>query len=126
MGKKGLQRAARDHRVAVLPEYLQPGRDIWYWRESLCDEDGCSHMVTSSCPINRGRHWPDPEVYQCACRHPVLDHGKVWSAAAFFTEQGIEWVINDLPGVMEDRLRSAFFATREEAMKAKPERIIHG
>ena len=124
MSKKYMQQATREGRVALLPEWLQVGRRVWYWRESLCDDDGCPDMVTSSCPLNNGFASCDEPARDCSQQHPFLEETMVWSAGAYFTPRGIEWVINDLPAVADCRLRSAFFTSRKTALENKPGRII--
>ena len=91
MGKKYLQRAAGEGRVAILPEFLQEGREVWYWRETLCDDELCLDMVGPTCPMNRinehiGPH--DPEAIRCAMMHPVLDCMEIWHVTAAFTPRG--------------------------------------
>ena len=127
MSKKYLKRAAHDGRMAVLPEFLTEGKKIWYWRECLCEEgEICMDAVTSLCPLNNGIDWDDDVARRCASVHPQLEETEIWSVAAFFTPRGIEWVINDLPGVAECNLRSAFFSTQEAAIRERPRRIVHG
>lgn len=123
MSKRYIQKATREGRVALLPEYLQEGREVWYWRESLCEEDECPDGAGSCCPLNHGMAWSDPAVIECRRQHPVLEKCTVWSAAAAFTPRGVEWSINDLPAVPDRHLRSAFFSTRAEALKNRPGRI---
>lgn len=124
MSRKYMERATREGRVALLPEWLQPGREVWYWRESLCDEDGCLDMGTVACPLNAGAVWFDDVARECSRQHPILEKLTVWSAAAYFTPRGVEWVINDLPAVADVCLRGAFFRTRAEAVKARPREVM--
>ena len=124
MSKKYLEKATREGRVALLPEFLQAGREVWYWRESLCDEDGCPDMVTVACPLNAGAVWYDDAARECSRQHPVLEKLTIWSAGAFFTPRGVEWVINELPAVPDWHLRNAFFTTRAEALRNRPGRIV--
>ena len=124
MSRKYMEKATREGRVALCPEWLQPGQDVWYWRESLCDDDGCPDMVKSVCPMNNGFRWFDDVARDCACQHPVLEKTTVWSCQAAFTPRGVEWIINDLPAVADYRLRSAFFTTRDAALQARPGRVV--
>lgn len=123
MGKKQLEKADREHRVAVLPGWLTEGRKIWYWRETLCTEDLCPDMVSGACPLNRGVAWNDQAAVACAIRHPVVERMTVWSVACYFTPRGIEWSINELPAVADRDLRRVFFPTREAAEARRPEVI---
>ena len=124
MKRKDMERATREGRVAILPEYLQEGRTVWYWRESLCDEDGCMDMVTSCCPLNHGFKLFDNVAKECARQHPVLENTDVWSVAAEFTARGVRWVINDWDPVPDDRLLAAYWPSREEALEHKPGRVM--
>lgn len=124
MSKRYMQQATREGRVALLPEWLQVGRRVWYWRECLCDDDGCPDMVTTSCPLNNGFAWCDEEARDCSLQHPILEETMIWSVAAYFTPRGIEWVINDLPAVADFRLRSAFFKDKTAALLARPGRVV--
>ena len=126
MNRKQLEEAARDYRVAVLPEYLQPGSRVWYWRESLCEDDLCMDSVTPACPLNRGFRWYDAEARSCAMAHPALEETTVWSIQAAFTAQGVEWIVNDLPAVADCRVRSSFHPSREEAEACRPGRVSYG
>ena len=121
-----MEKAARERRVAVLPEWLTEGSRVWYWRETLCGDDLCPDMVTSICPINKGKTWNDPTVMTCARRHPELECTEIWSAAAYFTPRGIEWCINEGVAVPDEELRRIFFPTREAAQKHRPEVILYG
>lgn len=123
MSRRYMERATREGRVALLPEWLQVGRPVWYWRESLCDDDGCPDMVTAACPLNAGAAWIDEEARECSQRHPVLEKSTVWSACAYFTPRGVEWSVNELPAVADVHLRSAFFRSREEALKFRPKEV---
>lgn len=126
MSKKHVKNAARDGRVAVLPGFLQEGREVWYWRELLCQDDLCPDCVSSVCPLNAGYRFTDPETVKCCRDHPVLDKMEVWSVAAQFTPSGVEWIINDLPGVDDRALRAVYFPSRAEAIRHRPGRIEHG
>ena len=122
--KKNMERATREGRVALLPPTLQVGSEVWYWRESLCDEDGCLDMASSCCPLNHGIPWFEDEARECARQHPILEHATVWSACSYFTPRGVEWSINGLPAVSDCHLRNTFFASREEAVKNRPGRVV--
>jgi len=128
MGKKYLERAARDGRVAILPEFCTEGREIWYWRECWCtDGDGCMDMVSSSCPRNALRRPDADTMARCARHHPVLDRTTIWAVQAeFYRNGGIVWVINDAIFIRDAFLRSAVFPTREEALQHRPEVIEYG
>lgn len=123
MKAKEITAAAQDGRLALCPDWLMPGREVWYWRESLCGDDGCPDMVTSCCPLNHGIAWYEDTARECSQQHPVLEHTTVWSAGAYFTPRGVEWMINDLPAVADVRLLSAFYRTEKEAWAARPGRI---
>ena len=124
MSKKYLERATREGRVALLPEFLQPGREVWYWRESLCEEDGCPDMDSFACPLAASFSWHDEEARACARQHPVLEKGEIWDVRAVFTGQGVEWIVNDLPPVPDWRLRSAFFTSKTDAMRHRPGEVV--
>lgn len=119
-----MQEAAREGRLGLCPAWLRVGRQIWYWRESLCDDDGCMDMVTSACPLNNGIAWYEDPARECSRQHPVLEQTTVWSVGCYFTPRGPEWVINDLPAVADVRLRNAFFLTREDAEANRPGRVV--
>lgn len=123
MKDKRLEQAARDHRVAVLPEWLQRGREVWYWRECLCEDDGCMDMTSVVCPLNRGEPWYGDDARLCSSLHPVLDHSTIWDVSAAFTPRGVEWIINDLEPVADCRLRQVFYEDMGEAMANKPGRV---
>ena len=124
MKRKEIDVAVREGRAAILPEWLQPGREVWYWRESLCDEDGCMDMVTVACPINAGFHWHEEEVRTCARQHPVLEKAEIYSVFASFSERGVEWIVNGLPAVPDWRLRDAFFVSEAEARRHRPGEVV--
>ena len=126
MSKRYMEKATREGRVALLPEYLQVGQEIWYWRESLCDDDGCPDMVTSCCPLNNGIQWYEDTARECSRQHPVLEHATIWSVSACFTPRGVEWVVNDLPAVADVHLRRAFLTTKDEALRQRPEEVLTG
>ena len=115
-------------RAAVLPEWLQEGREIWFWRETYCYEgDLCTDSITPVCPYNRrGRIREPEEVLQCARRHPLLTKADVWSVSASFEPLGIFWTINECYTVRDNMLRLAFFPTQADALDHKPEVILYG
>lgn len=125
MSERYMKAAAKDGRLAVLPVYLQVGRTVWYWRECLCDDDGCPDGAGSCCPLNHDLPWNDPAVLECERQHPVLDQMQVHSVWASFTPRGIEWTVNGLT-VAECWLRQAFFPSEAAARRARPERISYG
>ena len=124
MIRRYIERATREGRVALLPEWLRIGSEVWYWRESLCDDDCCADMDTLSCPLSAGFQWFEPEARSCARQHPVLEKGTVYSVAAVFTERGVEWSVNDLPPVPDWRLRGAFFTGKADAMRNRPGEVV--
>ena len=124
MSRKYAEKAAREGRAALLPEWLQEGRTVWVWRASLCDEDCCADMVTVVCPRNRGASWGSRDTQDCAGRHPVLEAMTVYDAAALFKPDGILWTINDSPLIRDAELRRVFFPSREAALKNRPERAV--
>ena len=129
MGKKYLQRAAGEGRVAILPEFLQEGRAVWYWRETLCDDELCLDMVGPTCPMNRlnehiGPH--DPEAIRCAMMHPVLDSMEIWHVTAAFTPRGIVWCLNDAVEISDVWLRRSVFPSKVLALANRPEVIAYG
>ena len=129
MSKKYIEKAARDGRVAVLPEWLQEGRTIWYWREILCDDELCMDMVSPVCPLNRTREKirpRDPEAIECARLHPVLDSMELWAVGADFTPRGVVWRLNDDLQIHDVWLRRAVFPTKAEALQHRPGRIEYG
>lgn len=129
MSKKYIEKAARDGRVAVLPEWLKEGATVWYWRELLCDDELCPDMVGPSCPMNslHGRHGPhSPEALECARMHPTLDSMEVRRVTAEFTPQGVTWCINDSFEVPAYWLRRAVFTSKAKALQHRPERIEYG
>lgn len=126
MSKKYLERAAREQRVAVLPEWLQEGRTVWYWRETLCGDDLCPDSVGVCCPINHSLSWNDPAVLSCARQHPVLQRTEIWGVLVMFTPRGMQWVINDLAPVDDRYMREVFFASEKEARKRRPREVVYG
>lgn len=129
MSKKYIQKAAREGRVAVLPEWLCEGRIVWYWREILCDDELCPDMVGPSCPINDAhRHIGprSPEALECARLHPVLDSMELWAVSAQFTPRGVVWAFNEDTEISDAWLRLAVFPTKEEALQHRPRRIEYG
>lgn len=127
MGKKYIQSAARDGRVAVLPEWLQEGRKVWMWRECFCtDGDLCEDSVTPACQMNSLRSRPDPAALaRCARYHPQLDSTTVWAVSAEFTPKGIFWMINEAYRIRDCFLREAVFPSREAAQARRPEVIAY-
>ena len=113
-------------RWAVVPEWLQVGREVWYWRELLCADDICTDGVTSACPLNRGVKWYEDEARSCAHAHPMLEKTTVWSVMAAFTPRGVEWIVNDLDAVADSRLREAFFRTAKGSRTGRPEVVRSG
>lgn len=126
MSRRYMERATREGRVALLPEWLAPGREVWYWHESLCDGNGCMDMVSASCPLNSGSAWYDDDARDCARRHPSLEKTTIWSVCAHFTTRGVMWSVNDLPAVADLFLRSAYFRTRKEALENRPKEVTAG
>lgn len=124
MKRKEIDSAVREGRAAILPEWLQVGRTVWYWRECLCDEDGCMDMVTVACPINAGYHWYEPEVCRCARQHPVLEKSEIYSVYASFSERGVEWIVNGLPAVPDCLFRESFFVSEIEARRHRPGEVV--
>lgn len=124
--RREIQSAAEEGRLALCPAWLLPGREVWYWRECLCLDDPCMDMAANVCPLNAGAKWYEESARDCAQRHPVLEHTTVWSVGAYFTPRGVEWLINELPGVADGRLRDAFFETEEAARAARPRKMEAG
>lgn len=124
MGRKYIEKATREGRVAMLPEWLAEGRTVWIWRENLCDEDGCMDMVSPVCPRNRGASWDSATAMECARRHPVLESMQIYDVRAVFTRLGVAWSVNDSMLVPDDQLRAVFFPNREAALKNRPERAV--
>lgn len=125
--KKSMKRAVREDRAAILPPWLAEGRTVWYWRETICDEDGCLDVVSPICPFNvHSPAWNDPEVRSCAMEHPVLDKMEVYDVRAVFTRRGISWEVNEGYGVADSVLRQVYFPTREAALAHRPRRIEYG
>lgn len=121
-----IEKAKAEDRLAVLPEWLAPGREVWFWRRSWCHDDGCMDCVTAGCPFNRGLPWSSDEVRECSKRHPVLDHEAVYSAAAEFTPHGIWWSINEGEPVPAFLLDAVYFPDEEAARRHIPERVAYG
>ena len=124
MSKRYLKQAAADRRLAVCPEWLQHGRTVWYWRECLCLDELCPDSVTTCCPINNGFRPGDPAALACARQHPQLENTMVWSVCAYFTPRGVEWSVNDLPGVPDHMMRKVFFPCRADALAQRPREVI--
>lgn len=124
MKRKEIDAAVREGRAAILPEWLQPGREVWYWRESLCEEDECPDQDTLSCPLSAGFCWHEDEARRCARQHPVLEKSTVWGVAAEFTERGVVWSVNDLPQIPDWRLHSAFFTSKADALRHRPGEVV--
>lgn len=122
--RRTLEDAVRQGRAAVLPPWLSVGNEVWWWRECWCEDEICdADCVTAVCPVNRGLRWWDDEVRQCARVHPILDHETIFSVAAFFTKNGVEWSVNDGTAVPEKYLRMVYFSTREDALKVRPREV---
>ena len=120
-------RAAAEGRLAILPEWMQEGRQIWLWRECFCDgTDLCPDSVTRLCPLNSMRR-PDSETCaRCARHHPQLDTATVWAVSAVFEPRGIVWCINEAYEIRDSLLRESVFPSREEALRHRPEEIVYG
>lgn len=119
--------AMTDRRLAILPEWLQEGRTVWFWRETYCfDGDLCVDSVTTVCPFNGAGRADREKIAQCSRRHPILTKTDVWSVTASFEPLGIFWTINDCYTVRDDLLRLAFFPTQAAAMDHRPEVILYG
>jgi len=119
--------ALREDRVAILPEWLQEGRTVWFWRESYCfDKDLCVDSVTPACPFNGLGPRDRERIHSCARRHPVLDSTEVWAVTAIFERGGVSWCINDAYTVRDCMLRAAFFPSRIEALEHRPEEVVYG
>ena len=123
-----IERLIGESRLAILPDWLQEGRTVWFWRETSCfDDDLCIDSVQPFCPYNRSVGRPDHSVIRdCARRHPIIAKTDVWSVTASFEPLGIFWTINDCYTVRSDRLLQAFFPTQEKALEHKPEVILYG
>ena len=129
MSRKYAKKAAREGRVAILPEFLQEGRVVWYWREILCDDELCPDMVGPSCPMNdlhRSVRARSPEALACARLHPVLDSMELFSVLAQFTPRGIVWRLNDAVEISDAWLRSAVWPSKLSALQHRPGRIEYG
>lgn len=125
--KKSIEKAVREGRAAILPGWLAEGKTVWYWRETLCDEELCVDCVSPVCPFNSASlAWNDPEVRRCAREHPVLDKMEIYDVRAVFTAKGIFWVVNDGIDVADRLLRAVYFPTREAALARRPRRIEYG
>ena len=120
-------KAFSEDRVAVLPEWLQEGRTVWFWRESYCfDKDLCVGSITPLCPFNSPGPRDKEKIHQCARRHPVLDSTEIWAVSAIFERTGVSWCINDAYTVKDCLLRGAFFPSRIEALLHRPEEVEYG
>jgi len=116
-----------ENRLAVLPDWLQEGREIWFWRETYCfDGDLCMDSITPVCPYNRSGRADRQKIIQCARRHPLLTKTDVWSVTASFEPLGIFWTINECYTVRADLLLSAFFPTQAKALEHRPEVVVYG
>jgi len=124
MSEKYLKRAAGDGRLAVLPEWLREGCTVWYWRETFCGDEPCIR-ADPLCPLN-WLEWNDPQVIDCARRHPRLEQTQVWSVMVMFTRSGMQWVINDLAPVDDRYMRVVFFPSEKEARKHRPQEVVYG
>lgn len=120
MGKK------KANMTAELPEWLQEGRTVWYWRETYCTGELCTDKLGSGCPMNQTFRPDRDTVAKCARRHPVLDSLTVWAVLAMFEPGGIRWVINDAIEIRDEALRSAVFPDRKSALKRPPEVVVYG
>lgn len=119
--------AMDERRLAILPEWLQEGRTVWFWRETYCfDGDLCMDSITPVCPFNSAGRADREKISQCSRRHPILTKTDVWSVTAAFEPLGIFWTINDCYTVRDDVLRLAFFPTQAAAMDHRPEVILYG
>ena len=121
-----LEDAVRTGRAAFPPQWLTVGQTVWFWRESLCWDSMCSAGVTTECPLNRGVKWYEDEAVRCARKHPALARETVWQLAAYFTPNGVEWSVNDMPAVHEKYVRQVYFSTRKEAEKVRPREVVPG
>lgn len=128
VSKKYIEKAARDGRVAVCPEWMTEGKTVWFWRETFCDDELCLDEVGPSCPINSLRHVRagDPEARRCARMHPVLESVEIWDVVARFDPRGVLWVINDGYEIRDSVLRGAVFPSRQSALAHRPEVIEYG
>jgi len=114
-------------RLAILPDWLQEGRQVWFWRETYCfDGDLCTDSITPVCPYNGAGRADKERILRCARRHPILTKTDVWSVTASFEPLGIFWTINDCYTVRNDVLLRAFFPTQEKALENRPEVILYG
>ena len=118
-----LEDAVRSGRAALPPHWITVGQTVWYWSETACLEEPCAAMVTSECPLNRGVRWYEEEVIRCARKHPSLQRTTVWQLCAYFTPNGVEWSVNDMPAVHERYVRKVYFSTRAEAEKVRPREV---
>lgn len=119
--------ADREDRLAILPDWLQEGKTVWYWRECYCmDGDLCPVSVTKECPFNQWQRPDNEEIFECARRHPQLDSMQVWSVLAIFERGGVKWVVNDCIEVKDRNLRGAVFPTKGLALDHVPEVIEYG
>jgi len=119
--------ALREDRVAILPDWLQEGRTVWYWRETYCfDSDLCVDSVTTACPFNSTGRQDRDRIHRCARKHPILTSTEVWAVVAIFERNGVSWCINDAFTVRDCMLRAAFFPSRIEALEHRPEEVVYG
>ena len=119
--------ALREDRVAILPDWLQEGRTVWFWRETYCfDNDLCSDSVTPSCPWNGPGPRNKEKIHKCSRKHPVLISTEVWAVSAIFDVSGVIWCVNDAFTVRDCLLKDAFFPSRIEALKHRPEEVVYG
>lgn len=128
MEKKNKNKGELPYRAAVLPEWLEEGRTVWFWRDCFCDgTDLCSDSVGPMCPLNSLRGRPSPEVIgKCARHHPQLDQTVIWAVSAAFEPGKILWTVNEAYTVREEFLRATFFPSREAALARRPEEIVYG
>lgn len=125
---RNIAQAHDDGRVAVLPEWLQEGRTVWWWRQTECLRDLCEDSITATCPLNGMARMPvsSETVQGCARQHPVLEREVIWSVLCIFKPGERLWVVNDLDPVKEVDLDAAFHPSREAAMRRKPREVRRG
>ena len=122
-----IERLISESRLAILPDWLQEGRVVWFWRETYCfDGDLCVDSITPVCPFNGSGRADRDRILRCSRRHPILTKTDVWSVTASFEPLGIFWTINDCYTVRNDVLLGAFFPTQAAAMDHRPEVILYG
>lgn len=112
--------------TAELPEWLQEGRTVWYWRVTFCMDELCPDGVSPGCPLNSFNRADRATVDACSRRHPVLDSMTVWAVLAMFEPGGVRWVINDALEIRDEDLRAAVFPDKKTALKRRPEVVMYG